>query len=94
MGKGEISWKGQFEDGRKRQAYAKRIGNQWFFFERERRFDSWAPMPTPPLEDWLELLDGVDRRVHRRLAQPKELTRIRGLILERYPGAELPPSSL
>ena len=29
MAKGEISWKGTFEDGRKRQVYAKKVGDAW-----------------------------------------------------------------
>ena len=65
MAKGEISWKGSFEDGRKRQAYAKKIGRNWRFFDREKRYDNWEPVLKPEFEDWIALLDGVDRRVHR-----------------------------
>ena len=90
MAKGEISWKGTFEDGRKRQAYAKKIGKSWLFFDRERRYDEWQPVPKPDFEDWMRLLDGVDRRVHRRLMQPQDASRLRQKIKEVFPGVEVP----
>ncbi|MGA0408476.1 MAG: hypothetical protein ACO3PR_10340 [Limisphaerales bacterium] len=90
MAKGEISWKGTFEDGRKRQAYAKKVGNQWRFHEREKRYDSWESVPHPSLDDWLCLMDGVDRRVHRRLLQPQDAQRLRATIKERFPEVDLP----
>ena len=90
MAKGEISWKGSFEDGRKRQAYAKKIGRNWRFFDREKRYDNWEPVLKPDFDDWIELLDGVDRRVHRRLLQPQDADRLRQKIKELFPGAEVP----
>lgn len=90
MAKGEISWKGKFEDGRKRQAYAKKIGKTWLFFDREKRYDEWKPIPKPEFDDWIELLDGVDRRVHRRLMQPQDADRVRQKIKELFPGADVP----
>lgn len=85
MSKGEISWKGQFEDGRKRQVYAKKVGNAWRFHEREKRFDNWEPVTKPEIDDWLELLDGVNRRVHRRLLQPQDSQKLRQKIKELFP---------
>ncbi|MBT5708903.1 hypothetical protein N8737_02740 [Verrucomicrobia bacterium] len=90
MGKGEISWKGHFEDGRKRQVYAKHMSKQWSFYERERRFDPWEEIPHPSLEDWLSLLDGVERRVHRRLVPINEIQRLHQRIKDRYPDHEFP----
>ena len=87
MGKGEISWKGRYEDGRKRQVYAKHTSKEWLFFEREKRFESWESVKHPSLEDWLALLDGVERRVHRRLIPIDEIQRIRRRIRERFPEA-------
>jgi hypothetical protein len=89
MGKGEISWKGQTPDGDKREIYARRVGNQWRFFARAKRYDRWVPVAEPPLEDWLQLLDGVQRRVARRLLRPEEEPRLKQMILELFPGTEL-----
>ena len=89
MAKAEISWKGKTEDGVKRQVYAKRIGTEWRFFCRGQRYDRWELMAKPPLEDWLELLDGVRRRIRRRLLRPEEEDRVKKSILERYPGSSL-----
>lgn len=85
MGKGEISWKGRYDDGRKRQVYAKYERRNWRFYERERRFDPWEPLGQPSLEDWLALLDGVKRRVQRRLIPENEVDRVRNRIRERFP---------
>ena len=93
MAKGEISWKGSFEDGRKRQAYAKKIGRNWRFFDREKRYDNWEPVLKPEFDDWMELLDGVDRRVHRRLLQPQDADRLRQKIKELFPGVDVPKPS-
>jgi len=59
MPKAEISWKRVTEEGEKLQVYVQHIGREWKFFHREKRFDQWRPVPEPPLEDWLELLDAV-----------------------------------
>jgi hypothetical protein len=89
MGKGEISWKGQSPDGIKRQVYARRVGGEWRFFAREKRFDQWQRLTRPLLEDWLELLDGVRRRVARRLLRPEEEPRLKKMIAEFFPGTDL-----
>jgi hypothetical protein len=88
MAKGEISWNRTNEEGEKVQVYAHRIGDRWSFFKRQRRFDEWQEMKQPPLEDWLELLDGVRRRVQRRLVRPEEIQRVEKNIRERFPEAE------
>ena len=88
MGKGEISWVKTNHEGKKFQVYAHRIGDQWSFFFRHRRFDEWQQMNQPPLEDWLELLDGVRRRAQRRLVRPEEIERVEKRIRERFPEAE------
>lgn len=89
MAKAEISWKGRTEEGTKREVYAQRIGDRWKFFVREKRYDQWEVMPDPPLDDWLELLDGVRRRIARRLLRPEEEQRVKQAIAERYPGTPL-----
>lgn len=86
--KGEISWKVRTAEGEKREVYAKHVGNRWLFFVRGQRFDQWEELPDPPLEDWLELLDAVERRVPRRRSPPEEPDRIRKVIRERFPEAK------
>jgi hypothetical protein len=89
MGRGEVSWKGQTADGGKREVYAHRVGKEWRFFAREKRYDCWQALPKPLLEDWLELLDGVQRRIARRLLRPEEEDRVKKVILEHFPETKL-----
>jgi hypothetical protein len=89
MAKGEISWKRRTEEGVRLQIYAKKAGDQWKFFVREQRYDQWQAQPDPPLEDWLELLDGVRRRVARRLLRPEDETRVKSLIKDHFPEADI-----
>jgi hypothetical protein len=85
MAKAEISWKRVTPEGVKLQVYAQRVSRDWRFFVREKRFDRWQPVPEPPLEDWLELLDAVQRLVVRRRLQPDDEERLRRRIRERFP---------
>jgi hypothetical protein len=89
MPKAEISWKGRTAEGIKREVYAQRVGGEWRFYERERRYDQWQALPNPPLEDWLELLDAVQRRITRRRLQPEEELRVKKTISERFPDSKL-----
>lgn len=89
MPKAEISWKRINEDGVKLQVYAQRVSNDWRFFQRAKRFDQWQPVPEPPLEDWLELFDAVQRLVTRRRLQPFDEDRLRRRIRERFPEARV-----
>jgi hypothetical protein len=43
---------------------------------------------NPPLEDWLALLDSVQRRINRQLLRPEEEVRLRKIIMELFPGTE------
>lgn len=76
------------------QVFARRVSGQWRFFARERRFERWEAVAEPPLEDWLELLDAVRRRVARRLLPPQEAARVERAIAERFPEATPPPQHL
>lgn len=87
MPKAEISWKRVTEDGAKVQVYVQRVGREWRFFTREKRFDVWQPVPEPPLEDWLGLLDAVQRLITRRRYQPDDEEHLRRRIRERFPDA-------
>jgi hypothetical protein len=89
MPKAEISWKRETEDGTKIQVYVHHVKSEWRFFRRARRFDNWQPVPEPPLEDWLELLDAVQRLINRRRIRPQEEDRIKKSIRERFPDATL-----
>lgn len=90
MGRAEISWKGRNEEGVKREVYVKHTGDQWLFYERERRNDVWQAVEEPALEDWFELLDGIRRRINRRLLQPEDEHQVKRLIKEQYPDAKIP----
>ena len=86
--KAEISWRRVTEEGEKLQVYAHHVGDQWLFYSRQKRFDQWQLQDFPPLEDWLELLDAVRRRVARRLLRPEEISRIEKKIRELFPEAQ------
>ena len=89
MAKAEISWRRVTEDGQKLQVYAQHVGREWKFFKREKRFDVWQSVSEPPLEDWLELLDAVQRLITRRRFQPADEERLRRKIRERFPESEI-----
>ncbi len=88
MAKAEISWKRFTAEGTSLQVYAQHVGGDWRFFARERRYDQWQAITHPPLEDWLELLDAVQRRINRRLLRPEEDERVKKSIAERFPDAK------
>ena len=88
MAKAEISWKRTTAEGEPLQVYAQHVGRDWRFYARERRYDQWQAVADPPLEDWLELLDAVRRRIHRRRLRPEEEARVQNSIRERFPEAE------
>jgi hypothetical protein len=85
MPKAEISWKRVTDEGTRLQVYVQRVGRDWKFFHREKRYDVWQPVANPPLEDWLALLDAMERLVTRRRYQPDDEERLRQQIRERYP---------
>jgi hypothetical protein len=87
MAKAEISWKRTGPDGERLQVYAQHVGSRWLFFHRRRRLHQWQAVEHPPIEDWLALLDSVERRVVRLLLRPEEIVRLRKAIHERFPEA-------
>jgi hypothetical protein len=89
MAKVEVSWRRTTPEGVRLQVCAQFVGGDWRFFSRERRFDQWQPMKEPPLEDWLELLDAVQRLIPRGRFQGEDEDRVRRRICERFPEAEL-----
>ncbi len=89
MAKAEISWKRTTVEGTRLQVYARHVGRDWRFFAREQRYDRWQSVAEPPLEDWLALLDAVQRRINRRLLRPEEEARVKNSIRDRFPEAQL-----
>jgi hypothetical protein len=88
MPKAEISWKRVTDDGARLQVYAQHVGGEWLFFRRGKRYDPWQAVEEPPLDDWLELLDAVQRLINRRRLRPEEETRVRDSIRQRFPEAD------
>ncbi len=88
MAKAQISWRRDSPEGTRLEVYAHHVGDRWLFFARERRVGEWQPLPDPLLEDWLALLDGVQRRIARRLLPPDEEHRVRLAIRDRFPKCE------
>lgn len=86
--KGEIGWKRRNEDGEKIQVCARKTGNRWLFRIRAQKFDNWVDYNNPDLEDWMELLDSVRRRIQRNLIPEIEEDRLISTIKEHYPEAK------
>ena len=87
MAKAEIGWKRVTEDGTKLEVYVQHVSREFRFYHREKRFDQWQAVPEPPLEDWLALLDAVQRLITRRRYQPSDEEHLRRRIRERFPEA-------
>ena len=65
--------------------YARNERGVWKFFQRERRFEKWESYAEPEFDDWLELLDGVRRRIPRRKMEPADEQRLVRTIKEKFP---------
>lgn len=89
MPRAEISWTRRTPEGEKIRVYAQHFADQWTFFTRAARSEQRQPIEDPPLEDWMQLLDGVRRRVGRGLVRREEVARVERTIRERFPDAEL-----
>ena len=89
MPKAEIGWERTTEDGTRLQVYAQHVHRKWLFYQREKRYDQWQAVPEPPLEDWLELLDAIRRRVDRGMLRPEDETRAIKTIRDRFPEASI-----
>ena len=87
--KGDIGWKRRDAEGERVQVSAKKVGNRWLFRIRGKRNERWQEFAEPPLEDWLELLDSVRRRIQRDLIPEIEEDRLKKSIREKFPEATL-----
>lgn len=86
--KAEIGWTTPGDDGIKRHVYAQHVGTEWRFFERPKRRGreiEWGVLENPPLLDWLELLDALERGHVRRRYKPKDIVAVRKRIRELFP---------
>ncbi len=86
--KAEIGWTTPGDDGIKRHVYAQHVGTEWRFFERPKRRGreiEWVALENPPLLDWLELLDALERGHVRRRYKPKDIVAVRKRIRELFP---------
>ena len=86
--KAEIGWTRKNEEGVKLDVYVQHVGKDWHFFQRLKRYDQWQRVKEPPLEDWLELLDAVQRMIPRRRMRPEMEGQIKKVINERFPGTK------
>jgi hypothetical protein len=78
--KREISWTRRTDTGERVEICVEQTADGWIFHSRERRPEPWQVMENPPLEDWQELLDAVERRIGRQLMKPEEAERILKII--------------
>lgn len=88
MARDDIGWVRRDEDGVKIECYAHQVRADWHFFRRVGRGGEWFEVPEPPLEDWLEVLEGVRRRTARRQYGPEQPALLEALIRKRFPRAE------
>lgn len=87
--KGDIGWKRHDNYGNRVQIQAKKVGDRWLFRIRGKRFNDWRNHNTPPLGDWLKLLDAVRRRIQRNLIPEIEEEHLVKSIREQFPKALL-----
>lgn len=87
--KGEIGWKRRDEEGNRVKICAEPNGTKWRFYQQYKRYDQWEEVGEPPLEDWLNLLDAVRRRISRKKIAIQEEKKLLGMIRTRFPEAEI-----
>jgi hypothetical protein len=85
MAKSGITWNRTDEEGQKLEVNASQNGPRWVFLSRARRYDDWKPFPEPTEEDWLELVDAVERRVQRGLMRAEVLKALQSEVRQRFP---------
>lgn len=87
-GKNEVGWTTPGIDGVKRHVFARKFGGEWAFHERPKRKGKdvqWQKIGTPSLNDWLDLLENLERRAARDLTPPSQIEAVRQRIREKYP---------
>ncbi len=89
MARDDIEWRRENAEGERIEIKAHQVRQRWDFFWRPGRSFGWEPLEQPLLEDWLEVLDGVERRVNRRQYPLDEPDKVRRQIRALFPKAEL-----
>jgi len=87
--KGEIGWKRRDEEGNRVKICAEPAGDRWRFYRQYRRFEQWEEIPEPPLEDWLNLLDAIQRRIARKKIPEGTDRKLARLIKTLFPEADV-----
>jgi hypothetical protein len=87
--KGEIGWKRRDEEGERVKICAEPSRDNWRFYQQYRRYDTWEEMKDPPLEDWINLLDAVRRRISRKKIPMGEDKKLIRHIKSLFPDAEI-----
>lgn len=87
--KGEIGWKRRDEDGNRVKICAEPSGDKWHFYLQYRRYENWEEIVDPPLEDWLNLLDAVRRRIARKKIPEGADKKLIRTIKSFYPDADV-----
>ncbi len=93
--KAEVGWTTPGVDGGKRHVFARKFGGEWKFYERPKRKGKdvqWQEIKTPPLSDWLDLLESLERRAARDLTPPAQIEAVRQRIREKYPEHRFVPT--
>lgn len=88
MARDDIEWVRKDAEGEKIEVKAHQIRERWDFYWRPGRHYGWEKLEEPLLDDWLEVLDGVVRRVNRRQYPLDEPNKVKKLIGERFPGTK------
>lgn len=91
--KTEVGWTTPGPDGVKRHVSAHKFGGVWIFHERPKRKGKdihWKEIKTPTLNDWLDLLESLERRAARDLTPPDQVDAVRNRIRECYPEHRFP----
>lgn len=88
MARDDIEWVRRDAEGDKIEVKAHQIRERWDFYWRPGRHYGWEKLEAPLLDDWLEVLSGVERRVNRRQYPLDEPDKVRKLIRARFPGVK------
>ncbi len=87
--KGEIGWRRLDEDGIRVKICAEPSGDKWRFYQQYRRHETWEEIRNAPLEDWVNLLDAVRRRIARKKIPMGEDKKLIQHIRSLYPDADI-----
>ncbi len=70
-----------------RKSLSSMFADKWIFYVQQGRYEQWRVLDNPPLPDWQEMLDAVERRASRHLLRSEDVKQLRKTILQRFPGS-------